>query len=139
MSLVTYSAAEWSADNEWFSHTSLSVPRDPDQIRFWYYSGYKDEEAVCNTREMDPFWAQTISYFAASMLERNPCDCNGEFFEQFREDMAFLQGADQLNSYEFRRQELSNPFGSRRGAMMAWIRVRNRQVGRVGFGGAAVV
>ena len=139
LSIVTYSPAVWDTVTKQFDFQSLSIGRQPDQLRTWYYSGYKWQQSNCPNKEMDPFWAQTISYFAASMLERNPCDCNGEFFEQFREDMAFVNGADQLNRYEIRRAELTNPFGSRRGALMAWIRVKNRQIGKVGAGGAVIV
>lgn len=139
LSIITYSPAEWDLTNEWFSYVSASVSRDPDQIRLWYYSGEKYLQSVCPSKEMDPFWAQTVAYFAASMLDRNPCDCNGEFFEQFREDMSFVQGASQLNQYEIRRIELANPFGTKRGAYMAWTRVKNRQIGRVSAGGVAVV
>lgn len=122
-SMIVYHPADWDSDNLQFTSQGLSMNRQPDLVRVWYYAGLRDKGLDCPTREMSQDWAFTVAVYAASLLERSICNCENAkaFIERWQMDLA-------KETPEFRqkmsRRDLDNPFGTRAGAVYAWNRVR---------------
>ena len=110
----------WQAD-------TWTEGRDPDQVRVSYYAG-DASQAYLNGASCDPLkdvYAKAIAYMATARLTRSICSCEGTvvFFESLQEDLAVaVTGRNPRLSFK----DLDNPFGTRRGEVMAW-----RLVGKV--------
>jgi hypothetical protein len=124
-SLLAYEPATYDPITGNYIRDPLTLNRQPDVVRLWYLAGHQDLSLACPRRDMDPRWARTVAAFAASMLERSPCDCSLRWFENWQEDLAFSGGADQTGTYTLSPGDLDNPFGTRRGAVQAWRRVND--------------
>jgi len=112
-----------SDENQWTIDTYQAC-RDPEFIKLWYYAG-EIEDRFLNGRLLDPlsnYWAQAIAWYATTKLERPFCSCGNvqALGERLRQDLAFT-GTD--TAYQVDPEVLSNPFGTQRGAVMAWQRV----------------
>lgn len=139
LSLVVYSPADWDSTNLVFTPTLQNVARMPDMVRLYYQSGFRDKRKSC-TNEMDDQWKRVIAHFAASKLDRPPCDCSATEWEYWREDMSLLRGSDDSGSQKgiyhlgggnARPGPIENPFGARRGAIEAWYRVARNGIGEM--------
>lgn len=111
------STSQWNAD-------AFSVCRDPEFVKLWYLAG-EYEDRYLNGNSLDPlsdYWAHAIAWLAVTRLERPFCSCGNvtALVERLREDLAFT-GTD--TAYQVDPSVLSNPFGTQRGAVMAWQRV----------------
>lgn len=120
MGIVVPNPATYSqADAEW-QFTEYTECRAPDNVSLWYYAGERDNRYLrgVSCDPLSDFWAWTIIYLATARLERPPCGCSGlkDWFDQMREDYAIVDNNVPFN-------ELANPFGTRRGEVMAWRRV----------------
>ena len=122
LSQVAYRPATWDSDTETFDTAALAVSRQPDNVRLWYYAGLRDQSLACPTIEMSGDWARTVSYYAAAILDRQVCTCENihSNIEYWQDDRA-VRGSEGLN---IPTRMLDNPFGTRRGAMYAWERVK---------------
>ena len=116
-------------DGAWAS-AAYSVCRDPEQVKLYYSSGNLDKRYLDGStcEPLSDWWAQTIAYLATARLERPFCHCgNAEALASlWREDLA-LSGEV---SYNVPFETLDNPFGTRRGEVMAWQRVSRIARGR---------
>lgn len=124
MGWLVPTAGQYSADDEvWVGHT-WTVCREPDQVKFWYYAGDLDERYLRgdNCEPLSDFFAHPIAWLATARLERPLCACNNAhaLAEHLRVDLAF---AGESGSYSLSEEDLANPFGSRRGELMAWRRI----------------
>ena len=120
---ATYSDGSWLV-------TAFDIGRAPDKVELYYLAGDRSNEFLRGT-SCDPLsdmWAWCIIWLAIARLERPPCSCNRlkNLFDYLRVDLSnstnagsFFQGFDLVN----------NPFGTHRGEMMAWKRVKSH-VGR---------
>jgi hypothetical protein len=105
---------------------SFDVCRAPDKVELYYLAGDQSNEYLRGI-SCDPLsdqWAWCIIWLAIARLERPPCSCNRlkNMFEYLRED---LSHSTTTGSY-FQGLELTtNPFGTHRGEMMTWKRVKN--------------
>ncbi len=133
LSLLTFQAGTWNAVTEQFDPASLSVGRNPDQLRLFYYAG-KGSTLGCPRVEMDPAWAVVVSRLAAARLDRPPCACAQFWWERWSADLAFTTGAVELASYSMSPSNLANPFGTRRGDVYAWQQVNRPDVRAGGKG-----
>lgn len=124
LSITVYHPATWDEDALAFTNTAAALGRQPDLVRMWYYAGWRDKASAAPLLEMDEEWARIVAYFAASKLDRPVCACSRHWFEQWQSDLAFSGGANELASYSLSPSDLDNPFGTRRGAVHAWRRVR---------------
>lgn len=129
--------ATWDADTESFTATTLAKDRNPDLLRVWYLAGHQDKSLDCPRLTLDPFWARVVARYATAILEKPPCGCQEFDIKRCQEDLAFVGGAEQLSQYQLAGVDLSNPFGTRRGAMDAWRAVNAPDV-QVGVGTAVV-
>lgn len=130
-SLVGYVAADWDADAAEFTHAGVCAQHAPDSMRLFYRAGWRDQRRELPTLQMDPAWARAVAYFAASKLDKAPDRADVAALGEWSVDLAFETGAEQFNRYRMSRGDLDNPFGTRRGAVYAWNRVRG-QLGPVG-------
>jgi hypothetical protein len=122
---AVFRPAKWNANSLQFDPAEFEVFRMPDDIDLNYLAGWQDPTRPRPLVEMADQWKTAVAYFAASLLERPPCDCSPDHWERWREDMsstvtAFGQGGQIVRSSP---EDLANPFGSRRGAIYAWHRV----------------
>jgi hypothetical protein len=120
----------WDAADEEFDKTEMSLGRDPDKVRFYYYSGYEDKGRACPRRKMDRTLEVAVAHFAATLLDRDMCACNNvqEYLDYWREDLARI-GTDV--AYSNTQMILGNPFGTMRGAVHAYM-ICNDEKRRVG-------
>lgn len=94
-------------------------------MRINYRAGYP----LGPDSEMDDFWARVVAYYATALLGREMCDCGnmGKFALRWQEDLAVnLEG----KNYQTGKHTLDNPFGTERGAIFAYGRVRQHKKGR---------
>ena len=124
LGIVAYQPGTWEVDEEVFNSAAWAVARQPDIVRLYYLAGIQDPKRNCPTLEMSPAWARTVAYYAASLLDRGVCECNNvhAWVERQRQDLA----ANLENvSFQISSEDLDNPFGTRRGGIDAWKRVKN--------------
>ncbi len=124
----------YTAGSGWTSTGYTAACRAPDQVRLWYRAGEQSEEFKAG-RSCDPLsnqWALVIAWLATSYLIKPPCNCAGvrAKFEYLQEDLT--RNAQGL-SYFTGDDVLECPFGSTRGGMLAWKRVKHL-MGRRLFG-----
>jgi hypothetical protein len=95
-SLAVYTPADWNVDTLQFDASPLSMPRQPDIVRLYYQSGLRDKSKPCS-RDMDEQWKRTVAHFAASLLDRPPCDCAATQWEHsYRAVMALATRRDSM-------------------------------------------
>lgn len=113
----------WDSDNQRFNSASWSVCRAPDQVRFWYYSGYEDRSLTRSKVEMAKFWEYAVAFYAASKLDRPVCGCSNveQFIEKWRIDVAVNDQKD--TAIQVTPETLNNKLGTSVGAIYAWKRV----------------
>lgn len=125
LGVVGFLPATWDSATSAWSTACLSAPRTPDMVRLYYLSGLQDTRAVCPRTDMQADWARTVAIYAASMLERSICNCDAsKKVENWRSDLAFSGGTEEEAIYNLTQSQLENPFGTRRGAIYAWQRVK---------------
>jgi len=132
--LVAAAPATYNASDEIWEAGCFSVCRDPDFIKLWYYAGDIDQRYL-NSKSYDPlspWWAQTIAWLATARLERPFCSCDNvvDLVKDLRADLSVTGGP---LGYNITLEDLSNPFGPRKGAVLAWRRISKlaRKVARV--------
>lgn len=123
------------ADGAWTS-TGWSACRAPDRIIAWYRAGYRDQGRARPYYDMDRRFEEAVTWLSVSLLERPVCGCNNvaSLFESYRYDLAQnLSNEAGGMSWQVSPGDLDNPFGTRRGAVMAW-----KMIDRLSLGRAAV-
>ena len=119
---ATYSASDaaWSQD-QW------TECREPDTVKLWYYAGDLDERFLRDEscQELSLYYAQAIAYMATARLERDVCGCQNvrAMFRELKRDMAFTGSGEGEGSFFVDPDELANPFGTKKGELMAWRRL----------------
>ncbi len=115
--------ATWDSDDEAFDAADFAVGRNPDNVRIWYYAGLRDMARDAPNIEMDPSWARAVTYLSLTLLHRPLCGCNNieGLARVMTEDLALQQSAGAHNvSYQLAERVLNNPWGTTRGALLAW-------------------
>ena len=120
LGIITYSPASWDAEEAAFAEAELSVARDPDRLRTWYLSGFRDRSQACESLAMDFELEHAVVYLAASLLDRPVCTCKNvsAYVGDLQIDMA--RSESQGASYQLTPAQIECPFGTRKGALMAW-------------------
>lgn len=125
LGILAYTPATWDADNNRYIRANYSVCRDPDQMRIWYYAGYRSDNPSidCPRVQLDPFWERIIAEFSAGLLDREICDCNNieRYVDWLRDDFARVGRA--TDSFQISASDLDNPLGTTRGAVKAWRKI----------------
>lgn len=93
---------------------------EPDMMRLWYRAGWLAETAYGCT-ELEHDWAWTIAMLATARLMWPICTCGQAqtIVKEWRENAA---RQDDKRTFTFPLQDLSNPFGTKVGEIMAWKR-----------------
>ena len=124
--VVAASAACYDASTASWLTESMAIGRDPDQIKVFYRSGEQSQRWLRDLSfdPLDPYLAQAIAYMATARLERDICACGPvkNHADSLKQDLAARGSrgsAYTLISFSL----LDNPFGTRRGEIMAWKRV----------------
>lgn len=119
LGIFSYASADWNATTEEYDMTELAVARDPDRLRLWYYSGWKDESLDCPTRDMDREWERVVAYLAIALIDQEFCGCTNvkARMNYWREDLAQLK---RDGGWNVSPETLNCPWGTRRGALYAW-------------------
>lgn len=128
MGFAVPSPANWDAGTEEFTEVEWSACRAPDQIRFWYYSGYQNKALARPLVTMDPFWEYAVAYYAASKLDRPVCGCSNvnQFIDKWRRDLLINKSDDA--SFNVTPEMLSNKLGTTMGALYAYKRIHQNGV-----------
>lgn len=134
--LVQLRPALWSDTDLVWSSRAWSSPYPVEASNLYYYAGFQDKSRACGARDMDWRFRNAVAFLAASMLDRAPCDCSADQWHYYREDLATDEGSEDFGTFRTPTGVLDNPFGTRRGAVIAWRRVKDPGV-RVGAGVAA--
>jgi hypothetical protein len=117
----------WNSADQGFDSAEFSACREPDQVRFWYYSGYRDMNLDAPYVQLAPYWEYAVAFYAASKFERPVCGCSNvnQFVEKWRTDYA-RSGKDE--SFVSTPELLANKLGTSMGAVYAWKRVHQNGV-----------
>lgn len=125
-----------STDARWEGNNWTDC-REPDQVKIWYYAGELDERFLSDEtcQPLSDFWAHTIAELATARTKRPFCNCGGSQAksEWLRADFA-RSGPDE--TFAIDADQLANPFGTTRGAIMAWQRVS--KLNQKQFSGVAI-
>lgn len=123
MGVVVPTPGTWNARNTEFDYVEWGACREPDQARFWYYSGYKDNTLKRPYADLAPYWEYAVAYYACSKFERPVCGCSNvnQFVEKWRTDIAFSSDA---GSYVSTPEMMGNRLGTSVGAIYAWKRIQ---------------
>jgi len=132
---VSLMPATYDADNACWSEQSWSVGRDPDSVRVWYQAGEISREFRFG-HTCDPLsqsLAEAIAWLAIARLEMPLCNCSHVKrkvdYLQTPLDQADPDGPD----YTLSEDDLTNPFGTRRGEIRAWRRVSRLHRARANY------
>lgn len=115
---AAYSDGAWGA-------SCFTVSRDPDYAKMWYYAGALDNRWLRGST-CDPLplkFAEAIAWMATARLERPFCagTVATALSVKLQTDLAVTQGDV---SFFVGPADLSNPFGTRRGEVQTWRRMR---------------
>lgn len=126
LGLVAVQPATWDGTSAWDA-VPFAECRPPDALRFWYHAGYPSGTLTY----LDPMWERAVTYYALALLDRPLCGCKGieAQLQRWREDLAMRRtGRAESASYALPSGALQNPFGTYRGALYAWERVKDFSV-----------
>lgn len=114
--------ATWDSREQAFTEAEWSACRGPDQIRFWYYSGFRNPRLARPLVTMDPYWEYAVAYYAASKLDRPVCGCSNvnQFIDRWRRDLLINKNDDA--TFNVTPEMLGNKLGTTMGGLYAWKR-----------------
>lgn len=116
--------ATYDASEEQWEWASYLHPDVPSQVKFWYHAGEIDDRWLSGQtcEQLSEYWAMTIAMLATARLERPLCACNNvtAMAEDWRTDLSKTTSSA---SYFTASDVIGNPFGTRKGEVMAWQRV----------------
>lgn len=123
--VVVPTPATYSEDDAAWSSDCWTECREPDQVKIWYYAGDLDNRylrgSTCN--ELKNELAQAIAWMATARLERPLCACNNvqSLSMDLQRNMIFTPPDG--GSFFINDEILNNPFGTKKGEVMAWRRI----------------
>lgn len=123
---VVPSPATYNATTAQWDKQALTVCRDPDLVKLWYYAGDKSAQYLAS-RTVDPlsdYMADAIAWLATARVNRPFCTCNNSLtlLNNLQRDMSFT-GSRELGSFIVSAADLDNPFGTKVGEVKAWHKV----------------
>lgn len=130
--IVGFRPGSWDAVNSQFTSEEFSVGRNPDRLRLWYRAGWQDKKLDYPHLEMDRYWAQAVTYYALTLLDRPLCGCENltTVVRKWAEDFALSWGNQNASqSYDLSASMLESQFGTTRGGLFAWQRAKEASRG----------
>lgn len=124
--IIVPTPATYDSDDGRWEEDLFAICREPDQVKLWYKAGDVDSRFLAGTscQEMPEYWAQAITWLAATRVERPFCMCTNVQAVQQRLRVDLRQSDPDGPTYFLTEEEARNPFGTRRGELMAWRRLR---------------
>lgn len=136
--IVSPVPATYDSDNEQWNAASYTHCDTATQVKLWYRAGAIDDRYLSGQtcEPLSEYWAQAIAWLATARLERPFCACNNvtALADDLRTDLSKTTSSA---SYFTPSDVIGNPFGTRKGEVMAWQRV-NREYDRPSLVGGAV-
>ena len=116
--------ADWNDGTDVWDTVAFTNCYEPDQVKVWYLAGDMSDDYV-NGLTGDPLkriYAEAIAYMATARLERNFCSCGGltALATDLRTDL--IRSDREGPTFFSVERDLDNPFGTRKGEVMAWRR-----------------
>lgn len=126
MGVVVPRPATYDTATAQWNNAAWSECRNPDQVKLWYYSGLMSDRALSGEQD-DPLGhqlAQAIAWLATARLDKNFCGCSNVqlLSADLRSDLTLITGGE---SHSWPQAQLDNPFGTRKGEVMCWQRIRH--------------
>lgn len=120
LGIVVPAPASWSVADQAFTSQDWTECRAPDQVRFWYYSGWQDKSLARPKVELAHEWKTAIAYYAASKFDRPVCGCSNvsQFIDKWRRDAAFSSAEE--GGWTMTPELLGNKLGTTMGALYAY-------------------
>lgn len=120
LGLITPAEAVYDATASQWNAVNWATCFEPDRVEVRYLAGLP----LLNG-QMQRYWQETVSYMALAELEGPICACEGvrKRLHHWQFDLARSSGADDESYGAISQEDLSNPFGTRRGHIEAWKRV----------------
>ena len=127
---VSISPSTYVTATNAYTQGYFSQSVEPQKVRLWYKAGITDEFDDCNN-EIPYDLAYTIAMLASARLTKDICSCDNirTLINDWRQNATLFR---REGSYSFSQADLSNPFGSKVGEVLAYKRLNNigNRVGR---------
>jgi hypothetical protein len=123
-----YRPATWNSGTGQFDSAEWSLGREPEAMRLWYLSGWKNQTNPYT--KLDAYWETAVAYYAVALLDRPMCGCDNfkTFVSHWQEDLAYV--GNQSHSFKISPSIQDNTFGTRRGAIYAFQRAKDRAIAK---------
>lgn len=112
-------------DGVWTSE-GFTVDRDPDQVKLYYQAGNMSQRYLADQayEPIDDYLAQAVAYLTVARLEYDMCSCGNakNITEELRRDLT-ENTKDGSYARSTSMDIFTNPFGTRKGEVLAWQRV----------------
>lgn len=126
ISLFAPVPASYDSDEDSWTQSAVSVSREPNEVRLWYRAGALSQEYQMGLTD-DPLshrFAQAIAWLATARLQEEICACGNAYAlaKDLRQDLSVA--SPEGNFIVTIDEVVKNPFGTRKGEVMAWRLVR---------------
>ena len=137
LGIVVPQPGGYDSDTGEWSCSTYTVCRDPDMVKLWYYCGELSQDWLKERNSADPLsdrWARAIAYMATARLERPICNCGNAkgLYADLMIDLSNTKSDPHQISFDL----LDNPFGTRKGEVMAWRMVKGNARDKIAQAGA---
>lgn len=128
MGFVVPSPGSWDSSTNSFNAQAYSACREPDQVKLWYYSGFKDDTVDRPYAELSPYWKFAIAYFAASKLDKDTCGCSNvtSLIQKMRLDAAY--SSMEQGGFTIPVEMAANKLGTTMGALYAYRQIEGNGI-----------
>lgn len=122
--IIRYGGATLNTDTGIWYASPCGPCTPPQRIRLTYLAG-----VPLVSGQVDPAWATIVARMAAAELARPVCACESANRElaRWQVDLARTGGNNDEQFGAISADDLTNPFGTRRGHVYAWREVHNRK------------
>lgn len=116
--IVMPAESVWNSTAQVWSNVPWDVWREPDRVIVRYLAGYP----LGTDGNVEKRWQTIVARLAAAELAGRICACDSANTELFRwqKDLARTAGEGDESYGLTAREQLNNPFGTRRGQVYAW-------------------
>jgi hypothetical protein len=118
---INLGAAVYDSTSQTWHGVAWAGCRQPDRVTVRYLAGYP----LDTDGQMLDRWKHIVARLAAAELSRGICACDHSNRELYNWQYDLARSTNAAGeSFQVGREELSNPFGTRRGHVEAWRSVR---------------
>ncbi len=130
LGIVVPSPASYDERTATWTNQEWTACREPDQVKLWYYSGYRDWGLLRPYAELSNFWKFAVAVYAVSKFERSVCGCSNinSFVEKWRRDAAYA--SQQEGGFTVTAELAGNRLGTSMGALYAYRQIQRLKVNK---------